>query len=50
MRPRTLRAGTLWSPARGLVSAVRDGEAAVTQDALDQIVSWFADERIAAAG
>ena len=42
IRPRMVSAGTLWSPAHGLASAVRDGEAAVTRDALDRIFSWFA--------
>ena len=42
VRPRMPRTGTLWSP-RGLASAVRDGEAAVTEEALDRISSWFAD-------
>lgn len=51
IRPRMPRTGTLWSPARGLASAVRDGEAAVTEAALDQISSWFAgDAPVAAAG
>lgn len=42
IRPRMLRAGTLWSPAHGLASAVRDGEAAVTAQILDRISAWFA--------
>ena len=51
IRPRMLRTGTLWSPARSLASAVRDGEAAVTGEALDRIMSWFAaDAPVAAAG
>lgn len=44
IRPRMFNTGTLWSPAHGLASAVRDGEAAVTDNALGQIRSWFQDE------
>jgi NTE family protein len=40
IRPRMLKTGTLWSPVRGLASAVEDGEAAVTRSALDRILSW----------
>ena len=40
IRPRMLNTGTLWSPMRGLASAVRDGETAVTE-ALDRISPWF---------
>jgi predicted acylesterase/phospholipase RssA len=47
LRPRMAATGTLWSPRRGLVSAVAEGEAAVTDDALRRIDGWF--ERSAAA-
>ncbi len=40
IRPRMLSTGTLWSPAHGLAAAVRDGETAVTVQALDRIHSW----------
>jgi len=49
IRPRMLRTGTLWSPTGGLASAVRDGEEAVTEQALDQMCAWFADNAPAAA-
>src|SRR4051812_35324793 len=42
VRPRIPETGTLWSPARGLASAVRGGEAAVTPEALDRISRWLA--------
>lgn len=42
VRPRMRGAGTLWSPSHGLASAVRDGEAAVTVEALDRIAAWSA--------
>jgi NTE family protein len=41
IRPRMMKTGTLWSPRRGLTSAVRDGEEAVTDGILDRIRSWF---------
>jgi len=41
IRPRMASTGTLWSPRRGLLMAVRDGEAAVTGAALKRIRSWF---------
>jgi NTE family protein len=44
IRPRMPKTGTLWSPAKGLVSAVRDGEAAVSVETLDHVRSWFADD------
>jgi predicted acylesterase/phospholipase RssA len=51
IRPRMIHTGTLWSPARGLASAIRDGEAAVTDAALRRISRWCADDlSIAAAG
>jgi NTE family protein len=49
IRPRMLSTGTLWSPVRGLASAVRDGEAAVTGEALKQMSSWFANDAPVAA-
>jgi NTE family protein len=42
LRPRMPETGTLWSPARGLIAAVRDGAAALTPQALDRISGWFA--------
>jgi NTE family protein len=42
VRPRMPETGTLWSPARGLMTAVRDGAAALTPQALDRILRWFA--------
>jgi predicted acylesterase/phospholipase RssA len=41
IRPRMGHTGTLWSPRQGLVAAVRNGEAAVTRDALDRIGAWL---------
>jgi hypothetical protein len=41
IRPRMWSTGTLWAPARGLASSIRDGEAAVTSAALDQIRAWI---------
>lgn len=50
IRPRMFRTGTLWSPVRGLLSAVQDGEAAVTSEALNRISRWFTDTvQVAAA-
>ncbi len=40
IRPRLRGTGTLWSPARGLVAAVRDGEASVTGEVRDRIAAW----------
>jgi NTE family protein len=40
IRPRMFRTGTLWSPRRGLSSAISDGEAAVTESILNQIRAW----------
>jgi hypothetical protein len=34
------RTGTLWSPRRGLSSAIGDGEAAVTESILNRIRAW----------
>ena len=41
VRPRMAHTGTLWSPRRGLVAAVRTGEAAVTDQVLSRIHGWF---------
>jgi NTE family protein len=41
VRPRMADTGTLWSPRRGLLSAVRNGEAAVTEPILARIREWF---------
>jgi NTE family protein len=41
IRPRMVKTGTLWSPRRGLVSAVRNGEAAVTEPILNRIRTWL---------
>jgi NTE family protein len=43
IRPRMAHTGTLWSPRRGLLAAVRDGEAAVGVEVLTRIDRWFAD-------
>jgi predicted acylesterase/phospholipase RssA len=43
IRPRMAHTGTLWSPRRGLLRAVRDGEAAVGEEALARIDGWFGD-------
>lgn len=43
IRPRMAYTGTLWSPRRGLLSAVRDGEAAVAGEILNRIRGWFED-------
>jgi NTE family protein len=48
IRPRMFRTGTLWSPYQGLVSAVRDGEAAVTAPILDRIRRWLERSDVAA--
>jgi NTE family protein len=41
IRPRLARTGTLWSPRRGLVATVRNGEAAVTEETLTRIRGWL---------
>jgi NTE family protein len=41
IRHRAARAGTLWSPRRGLLQAVQDGEAAVTDEILDRVRGWL---------
>jgi len=40
VRPRLAHTGTLWSPRRGLLAAVRGGEEAVTADLLRQVEGW----------
>jgi NTE family protein len=40
LRPRLAHTGTLWSPRRGLLAAVRGGEEAVTADILRKIEGW----------
>jgi predicted acylesterase/phospholipase RssA len=41
IRPRMAHTGTLWSPRRGLLAAVRDGEAAVTEEVVARIRGWL---------
>ena len=41
IRPRMAHTGTLWSPRRGLLAAVRNGEAAVTEPVLARVRAWF---------
>jgi NTE family protein len=41
IRPRMTTTGTLWSPRRGLLAAVRGGEAAVTAEVMDRVLSWI---------
>ena len=41
IRPRLASTGTLWSPRRGLLAAVRGGEAAVTDQMLYRIRGWL---------
>jgi NTE family protein len=41
IRPRMASTGTLWSPRRGLLATVRNGEAAVTGEALTRIRRWL---------
>ena len=43
IRPHMAHTGTLWSPRRGLLAAVRDGEAAVTREIVTRIRGWFED-------
>jgi NTE family protein len=40
-RPRLPSTGTLWAPKSTLVSAVREGKAAVTREGLDTIQGWL---------
>ena len=49
IRPRMGTTGTLWSPRSGLLSAVRDGEAAVTESILNRIRGWFENHDAAAS-
>jgi NTE family protein len=42
IRPGLSHTGTLWSPRRGLLAAVRSGETAVTAEVLRRIFSWVA--------
>ena len=42
IRPRMASTGSLWSPRRGLLAAVRDGEEAVTQQVMAPQGAWFA--------
>jgi NTE family protein len=41
IRPRMASTGTLWGPRHGLLSAVNQGEAAVTEDVVTRIQGWF---------
>jgi predicted acylesterase/phospholipase RssA len=41
IRPRMASTGTLWAPLEGLVSAVRQGEAAVTGEVIARIRAWL---------
>jgi NTE family protein len=41
IQPRLTAAGTLWSPRHGLLSAVAQGEAAVTGDVVSRIRAWL---------
>jgi NTE family protein len=41
IRPKLASTGTLWSPRRGLLAAVRGGEQAVTADVLHRIDAWL---------
>lgn len=41
IRPRLASTGTLWAPRRGLLMAVRQGEAAVDRAVLARIQGWF---------
>jgi NTE family protein len=50
IRPRMASTGTLWSPRRGLLATVRNGEAAVTAETLARIRAWLADGCAAAGG
>jgi NTE family protein len=41
VRPCLLHTGTLWSPRRGLMAAVRGGQAAVTAEVLHRVFRWL---------
>jgi hypothetical protein len=47
IRPRMANTGTLWSPRRGLLEAVRNGEAAVTEEVLACIGRWMESGTVA---
>jgi len=49
IRPRMAATGTLWSPRRGLLNAVRNGEAAVTESIVARIREWLAKDTREAA-
>jgi NTE family protein len=40
IQPRIRGTGTLWSPSGGLLSAIRDGEAAISGDVIREIRGW----------
>jgi predicted acylesterase/phospholipase RssA len=48
IRPRMANTGTLWSPRKGLLAAVRNGEAAVTRECLDRVAEWCGTSDICA--
>jgi NTE family protein len=41
VRPRMAGIGTLWAPRQGVLSAIREGEAAVSEEAIAQIREWL---------
>ena len=41
VRPKLAHTGTLWSPHRGLLAAVRGGENAVTREVVSQVTRWL---------
>jgi NTE family protein len=45
IRPRLASTGTLWAPRQGLLSAVRQGEAAVTEEVIACIRAWAGASR-----
>lgn len=47
IRPRMATTGMLWSPRRGLLAAVRGGEAAVTAGMIDRIRGWLREDDVA---
>jgi NTE family protein len=49
IRPRMAHTGTLWSPRHGLLAAVRDGEAAVTEEIVSRIRGWSTNDGAAIA-
>ena len=50
IRPRMASTGTLWSPRRGLLATVRNGEAAVTEESLTRIHGWLTNRGAAGGG